>query len=169
MANTVRDLSPYKSTDGTPNHGIIYSGSDAIDIIQKFTITDETDAASIIRLCEIPSNFVLESGSIAYDGVPTTGTIDVGLYETEEHGGGAIDVDAFIDGQAITTAGSTSLLAAVAIGNLDKTIYELAQTLGSSRDDVSSSRQAYVLAITTTVALDADCVCVLKARLVRKS
>lgn len=170
MADVVRDLTMYKSTDGTPNHGIIYSGSDSIEIIQKFTIPAETDVASIIRLCEIPSNFILTAGSISYDGAPGTGAMDVGIYETEEHGGEAIDIDAFIDGQAITSPGSTSLLDALAIGDLDKTIYELAVELGSSREDTSSYRQSYVLGLTVnTAAVDAASVCVLKASLVRKS
>lgn len=165
------DLTMYKSTDGTPKHGILATGSDTIDIIQKFTIPNTSSVASVLRLCEVPSNFVLTAGSIQFDGENTGAmTIDAGLFETEEHGGEVIDVDCFVDGQAVNSAGSVSLLAAVAIGDLDKTLYEYAKAKGVSRTDVSSSRQAYVLGVTLgAAAADADNVCVLKATFVRKS
>jgi hypothetical protein len=167
----VVDLTMYKSTDGTPKHGILATGSDTIDIVQKFTIPDTSTVTSVLRLCEVPSNFVLTAGTIQYDGGNTAAmTIDAGLFETEEHGGGVIDVDCFVDGQDVSSAGSVSLLDAVAIGDLDKTMHELVVAKGVSRTDKSSTRQAYVLGITLGVEdADADNVCVLKATFVRKS
>lgn len=170
MADVVRDVTTYKSTDNTPKHGILYAGADSLEIIQKFTILDESDTDSVYRLCELPSNFVITAGNISYDGAPSAGAIDLGLYETEEHGGGVIDADAFIDGQAITSAGSTTVLDNLAVADLDKTIYELAEELGSSREDTSAYRQAYVMGLkVVTAATDADSVCVLKLSLARRS
>ncbi len=169
MAGESRDTTEYKSTDGTPVHSIKTSGAGVLEIIAKFSIPNETAAESIFRICEVPSNFVLVEGSLAYDGGTGTGTVDVGLFETEENGKAEIDDDMFIDGQSITSAGAKTF-DQVAVADLDKTLYELVNAV-ESRDDKSACRQAYVVGVTLATG-DTDTgatVCVLKLRLVRKS
>lgn len=169
MADVVRDVECYKSTDGTPVHAIKATGADSLEIILKYEIPDESDAASIFRLCEVPSNFVLTAGTLTWEEVTGCTDNNLGLYENAEHGSGVILADMFIDGQSFAAGGSVSVLTNLNIEHLDKTFYELAETLGVSRDDVSSSRQSYVIGLSLVNKSTAAGTIVLKLSLARKS
>jgi hypothetical protein len=158
----------YKSSDGTPVHAIKAAGTDTLQIVAKITLDQDTAVNYKVAVCEVPSNFVIVGGSLEMDGA-ATGNVDLGLFETEEHGDTEIDGDMFIDNQDVTTAGSTSVLSNVALADQDKTIYELANKVATF-DYGSASRQAFVLGLTVkTMIQAADSVSILRVNLARKS
>lgn len=158
----------YKSSDGTPVHAIKTAGTDTLQIVAKITLDQDTAAGHRVAVCEVPSNFVIVGGSLEMDGVPT-GNVDLGLFETEEHGDTEIDEDMFIDNQDVTTAGSTSVLSEVALADQDKTIYELANEVADF-DYESACRQAFVIGLTVAHVIQGDdSVSILRVKLARKS
>jgi len=161
----VVDLTTYKSTDNTPIDAVTVAGADSLMVVAKGTITDTNSIASIYRLAEIPSNYIPVSGEITCDAITSVNDADLGLYETEEHGGAVIDVDALMDGGDISSAlppgGGLSPISAVTIANQDAALYTLA-------GDVSSERQAYVLALTINAAATATGTVIVRLTLVRR-
>jgi len=161
----VVDLTTYKSTDNTPIDAVTVAGADSLMVVAKGTITDTNSIASIYRLAEIPSNYIPVSGEITCDAITSVNDADLGLYETEEHGGAVIDVDALMDGgdlsSALAPGAGLSPISAVTIANQNKALYLLAS-------DVSSERQTYVLALTINAAATATGSFIVRLHLVRR-
>jgi len=142
----VVDLTTYKkSASNIPVDAIHAGGADMLTIVARGTITNGNTSASIYRIAEIPSNYVPISGEITCAAITGIDDADLGLYETDEHGGAVIDVDALLDAGDLTAAlapgSGISPVSAVSLANQGKALYLLAS-------DVSSERQAYVLALT---------------------
>lgn len=161
----VVDLTTYKSTDNTPIDAVTVAGADTLVVVAKGTITNGNDIASIYRLAEIPSNFIPVGGEITCDAITGVNDADLGLYETTEHGGAVIDVDALMDGGTLASAlapgAGLSPISAVTIANQNKALYLLAS-------DVCSERQTYVLALTINAAASATGSFIVRLNLVRR-
>jgi len=161
----VVDKTQYKTTDNTPADAIRVSGADMLTVVAKASITNGDSATSIYRIAEIPSNFVPVGGEITCDAITNVNDADLGLYETAEHGGAVIDVDALVDGGDVSSAlapgSGLSPISAVTITNQDAALYTLAS-------DVSSERQTYVLALTINADAQATGVVVVRLNLVRR-
>ena len=162
----VVDLTTYKkSSAGIPVDSVSVGGADVLHVLASFPITDTESIASIYRIAEIPSNFIPIGGEITCDGITSVNDADLGLYETDEQGGAVIDVDALMDGGDISSAlppgGGLSPISAVTIANQDAALYTLA-------GDVSSERQAYVLALTINAAATATGTVIVRLTLVRR-
>jgi len=161
----VVDLTTYKTTDNTPIDAVVVAGADCLEVIAKANITSGDSATSIYRIAEIPSNYVPVGGEITCDALTGLDDVDLGLYETEEHGGGVLDVDALVDGGDLTSAlapgSGLSPISAVTIANQDAALHSLVS-------DVCSERQSYVLALTINKDAAATGVVCVKLRLVRR-
>ena len=162
----VVDKTTYKkSSSGIPVDAIQACGTDVLYVLASFPITDGDSIASIYRIAEIPSNYVPVGGEITCDAITSVNDADLGLYETDEHGGAVIDVDALVDGADLSSAlapgSGLSPISAVTIANQDAALYTLAS-------DVSGERQAYVLALTINAAATATGTVIVRLILARR-
>lgn len=94
------------------------------------------DAASVYRLCRVPSNARIESIKLASDAITGATAADVGVYQTAANGGAVLDADFFATDVDISTAAiafTEVLLEATAtdIAKCDMPLWEL---LGLSAD-----------------------------------
>ena len=162
----VVDLTTYKkSSAGIPVDAIHACGADQLYVVARATITSGNTSASIYRIAEIPSNYVPVGGEITCAAITSVNDIDLGLNETTENGGAVIDVDALVDGGDVSSAlapgSGLNPVSAVTLANQGKALYLLAS-------DVSSERQAYVLALTINKTAGASGDVVVKLMLVRR-
>lgn len=162
----VVDLTTYKkSSDGIPVDAIHAGGADQLTIVARGTITNGNTSASIYRIAEIPSNFVPVSGEITCAAITGIDDADLGLYETEEQGGAVISVNALADALDLTGAlvlgNGLSPVKDIALADQGKALYLLAS-------DVSSERQAYVLALTINKNASATGDFIVRLNLVRR-
>jgi len=161
----VVDLTVYKTTDNTPIDAVTVGGADSLTVVAKGTITNGNSSTSIYRLAEIPSNYIPVGGEITCDAITGIDDADLGLYETAEHGGAVIDVDALVDGgnlsSALAPGSGLSPISAVTIANQNAALYTLAS-------DVSGERQAYVLALTINKNASATGSFIVRLNLVRR-
>lgn len=161
----VVDLTTYKTTDNTPKSAITVAGSDSLFVLARATITNGNSSGSIYRIAEVPSNFVPVGGEVTCAALTGLDDVDLGLYETAEHGGAVISVNALADALDVTSAlapgAGLSPIENIAIANQGKALYSLAS-------DVSSERQAYTLAITINKNAAATGDIVVKLWLVRR-
>ncbi len=161
----VVDKRQYVTTDNTPADALRVSGADSIEIVATASITSGDTSASIYRIAELPANYVPVWGQLVTAGITSLADVDLGLYETAEHGNAVIDVDALVDGvdisSAIVMADNSSAIAAISAANQAAALYTLAS-------DTSSERQSYVLALTLNDTAGATGTLVVKLRLVRR-
>lgn len=96
-AITNRDASPKVLSDSR------YKGAmmEAVGTIE--TNGDDT-AASTYIFCEIPSNARVSAVLLSVDGNNTAGVFNIGISQTTENGGAAVDADHFASLQAFGTA-----------------------------------------------------------------
>lgn len=162
----VVDLTTYKkSSANIPVDAIHACGADQLSIVARATITNGNTTASIYRIAEVPSNFVPVSGEVTCAALTGLDDVDLGLYETDEQGGAVIVVNALADAMDLTGAlapgAGLSPISGVALDDQGKALYSLAS-------DVSSERQAYVLALTINKDAAATGDVVVKLNLVRR-
>ncbi len=162
----VVDLTTYKkSTSNIPVDAIHAGGADHLTIVARGTITNGNTSASIYRIAEIPSNFVPVGGEITCAAITGIDDADLGLYETDEHGGAVISVNALADALDLTGAlalgNGLSPVKDIALADQGKALYLLAS-------DVSSERQAYVLALTINKNASATGDFIVRLNLVRR-
>jgi hypothetical protein len=62
------------------------------------------DAASVYRLCRVPSNARITSILLASDAITTASTSDVGIYQIAANGGAVLDADFFATDYDISSA-----------------------------------------------------------------
>lgn len=62
------------------------------------------DIGSKYKLCSLPSNARVVQVLLSCDSMGTTGTADIGIYQTTENGGAVVDADHFASAQALTSA-----------------------------------------------------------------
>ncbi len=168
----VVDNTLYRNTTNIPIDAVAVAGQGGgtLDIVAKIPMLSTDDSGSIYRICEVPSNFIPVSGEITCSALTTLTDVDLGLYETPEHGGAVIDVNALADAldfsSALVPGSGLSPISAVTIGDQNKSLYLLAND--GSAVDVSSERQTYTLALTTNANCDADGTVILRLKLVRR-
>ena len=122
-ALTNRDATPR-----VPNLG-------AIDRAQMFaarglaTITSGDSAASVYRLCTIPSDAIVLAVWKSHPDIGTTTTADIGLYKTTRDGSAVVDADAFTAATVLnagavnkTDVGHGNLMT---VANFEKRVWEL--------------------------------------------
>ena len=163
---SVVNLTTYKkSSANIPVDAIHACGADQLYIVARATITSGNTSASIYRIAEVPSNYVPVGGEITCAALTGLDDVDLGIYETDEQGGAVIGVDALVDGGDLTSAlaqgSGLNPVSAVSLANQGKALYSLA-------GDVSSERQAYVLALTINKNAAATGDVVVKLLLVRR-
>ena len=163
---SVVDQTTYKkSSANIPVDALHACGADQLYIVARATIVTGDNATSIYRIAEVPSNYVPVGGEITCAALTGLDDVDLGLYETDEHGGAVIDVNALVDAADVTLAlaqgAGLNPVSAVSLANQGKALYALAS-------DVSSERQAYVLALTINKDCAAGGDIVVKLALVRR-
>lgn len=118
--------------------------STGLGLLEVSTAEDATD---ILNFVFIRSNAVVRRVNLYCDAITSTGAMDVGLYQTADNGGAAVDVDFFASAQVVTTALSGTNIAhesaVYGIDDLDKPLWE---ALGLSEDP----QRLYVVAGTIT-------------------
>jgi hypothetical protein len=62
------------------------------------------DIGSKYYMCSLPSNARVMQVLLSCDSVGTTGTADIGIYQTTKNGSAVVDADHFASAQALTTA-----------------------------------------------------------------
>ncbi|MBN9000358.1 MAG: hypothetical protein J0H54_13515, partial [Rhizobiales bacterium] len=113
-----------KYGNGYPAPGALVA-VDALDaeasvkcIYSKISIANGDSANSKLYLGRVPSNArILPSSTLYHEGVTSVNDFDVGFDN---------DADALVDGADISTAGTKSLVSAIATGNLGKRAWEMA-------------------------------------------
>ncbi len=104
------------------------------------------DINTIYRLCRLPANAVMLQVEINNDSIAGLTDVDLGLYDTLEHGGAVKDADVYMDG-ADLHAGSAigsevSGLSNIGIADIGEQVYE------SAGDDVPTPGAEYDLCMT---------------------
>jgi hypothetical protein len=161
---SVQQITEYSDRD----HGVKFSGTDLLQIIVPFEVSTDYSATSIIRLCRIPSNFVIVEGAITSKTDSSSLVANLGLYETPDNGGTLIEANTFLNGAALNSSADHAI-DQIAIADQGKAVWELADGV-TGFSYVASSRQNFDVVLTvTTAATSADEVCVLKMLLARKS
>ncbi len=104
VANTKSNI--ITQQDATPPllvNAVEYGG-----VLREVVGTVETlaadDAASVYRLCRVPSSARISSILLASDAITTASTSDVGLYQTAANGGAVLDADFFATDYDISSA-----------------------------------------------------------------
>lgn len=135
VANTKATL--ITNADATPpvlSGGILYNAG-----LRQAAGTVETlaadDAASVYRLCRIPSNARISSIQMASDAITGASATDIGVYQTAENGGAAVDDDFFATDVDISSATAfTEYMYEATATNISKVEMPFWQLLGLSAD-----------------------------------
>lgn len=111
----------------TLNKKLISNGR-ARESIGKVAVANGDSIGSTLRFCRLHSSWRVSSIRVYCDAV-TSAAMDVGIYQTNENGGAAVDADRFASAQSIATAiltGTEILLesAVLAPGDMEKPLWE---------------------------------------------
>lgn len=130
IANTVASPKVLNSPAG---------GSPAVlkETIGVVTPAADDTAASIHRFVRVPSNARISELRVTCAIASSAGAVDVGVYQTAENGGAAVDVDFFASAQALSGAAlaDADLLNESATNTLAKQAQPLWQALGIATVD----------------------------------
>lgn len=156
------DKKPYQTK---PYAGYKFSGSDEIVIVAQIAITNGDGAGSIYRIGQVPSNYIPVEGEINCEAITGLTDADLGLYETDEHGGAVLDKDLLVDGvdlsSALVPGAGHDALKSIGVTNIGKRLCDI-----STIADGSAERQSYMLALTAVAAPGATGVVAVRLRLV---
>lgn len=139
------------NADATPP---VLSNARISDMTMKEAIgTKQASASASIgstyRLCRIPSNARISEVILSCDAFDTTGTADIGIYQTAANGGAVVDADFFGSAVVLTSAlpgtDVTHESGVFGIEDVEKPLWE---ALGLSAD----SHRDYDVALTLTAA-----------------
>lgn len=104
-------------------------------IIKTFEVAASDDDGSKYRLFTVNSQNIFYQLHLVHDGITGGTDYDVGIYDTLDNGGDAVDADVLADGMSLATATSANAykdaLVSVDKANLNKSVAEL---LGLARD-----------------------------------
>jgi hypothetical protein len=93
------------------------------------------DAASVYRLCRVPSNARITSIQLASDAITGASASDVGLYKTARDGGAVVDADFFTNDRDISSATAfTEVVLLATATDISKCEMRLWELLGLSAD-----------------------------------
>ena len=109
--------------------------SQSTPIVVTFEVAAGDDDGSVYRLFRINSQNSLAYFHFFNDAITGGTDYDIGLYETVDNGGAAVDADLFLDGGSMATA-STANQIKDAMGSVDRADYakSVAELLGLTRD-----------------------------------
>lgn len=127
MAVVTKYGSGYRDPAAVGNIDGVYRQSRLHAIHSKIDFTNGDTAASKYYIGSVPSNAIIEVGSVLYyEAVTGVNSIDVGFFKP--NGGAVILVNALIAAKDITSAGSVSINAqgAVTTANSNKRAWEMA-------------------------------------------
>lgn len=116
------------------------------------TVSATQSATDVIRMLRIPSNARVQSIRVTSDLVATTGQIDIGLYEFNEEGDGAvIDVDFFNGATPVDLGTITNKVdPATGIAPLGNLALDQSQALWEAIGVAADPGGYYVIAATVT-------------------
>lgn len=111
--------------------------------------TASASIGSTYRLCRVPSNARISEVALSCDAFDTTGTTDIGVYQTADNGGAVVDADFFASAVVLTSILVHSVVThestVFGIEDAEKPLWE---ALGLSADPVRD----YDIALTLTAA-----------------
>ncbi len=97
----------------------------------------------ILRLCTLPTSAIITEVLVGCTAITDLDDADLGVYETLENGGAAINADCFMDGQTLETASKVlNGLGAVAVADLHKDIKDLESLTASKYVDIALTLKA---------------------------
>ena len=105
-------------------------GGQVIAIAGNFETEAADDAGSKYRLCNLNANLVPIQIELNCDSIADATDVDLGLYESLEHGGAVKDADILMDGTDINAGAAlgseVNCMTAVPIASIGKALFELA-------------------------------------------
>lgn len=106
-------------------------------------------------MVQVPSNARLSQLLLSCDDLGTTGTADIGVYETTANGGAVVDADFFASAQALTTAlSNVDVLGEAAGANASLDVAEREQPLWQVLGLTEDPRKDYDIVLTLTQATE---------------
>lgn len=99
------------------------------------TVTAAAEANTTMRFCRVRSNDMIKDIRLDHDGFGTGSTMHIGVYQTPDNGGAAVDADFFADSVDVAAAAkNVQVLNESAFNTLAKLEQPLWQALGLSAD-----------------------------------
>lgn len=95
---TNADATPPVLTTASTSQGRVFAASGTVETLAA------DDAASVYRLCRVPSNARILSVLLGSDAITGASASDVGVYQTAANGGAVVDADFFADDVDISSA-----------------------------------------------------------------
>lgn len=144
-ALTNRDTAPRINN---PPH---LQGGTRLQARATFELANGDSIASIFRICQLPSNAIVNSIRLFCDAI-TSGAGDIGLYKTTDAGSAVVAVSAYATAQSIASAivvGTECAFEARDIANVEKRVWEDA---GATSDPGGFYDLALTLTAATTAA-----------------
>lgn len=131
---TNADATPPVMTNDYISKGALYEAVGTVETLAA------DDAASVYRLCRVPSNARISSILLASDAVTGATASDVGVYQTAKHGGAVVSADFFATDVNLSAAATvfTEVLLEATATDLDKVEKRLWELLGLSADPMRS-------------------------------
>lgn len=125
-------------------------GARARQAIATVAVAAADDDGTTLRMTRLPSSAMVSSIMLASDALGTSAAYDVGIYETAENGGAAVDDDVFASAVALSSAVTPTEVRFEAgnIADVEKPLWEL---LGLTEDP----NKEYDLVLTGDTAGDA--------------
>lgn len=156
-AITNRDASPAVLNNPSLEHGDL---KEATGYLESETTDSNGD---ILLICQVPSNARVSQVLMSCDDSGTTGAYNVGVYETTENGGAAVDADLFASAQVATTALSNE---DITHESGQYTIEEATQPLWEALGLSEDPNKYYDIGFAQTAAPENDATVALKVRYV---
>ena len=133
------------------NAAIGNNGSVLRAIVKTFEVAAADDDGSIYRIIkDVQPEMIIKNIIVTNDAITAGTDYDIGFYKSLETGGDVINADALADGLDLSSAhiegAGISGIAAVAVENVEKKIFELAG------DTISTKIKAYDIAFTANTA-----------------
>lgn len=145
-AITNRDAQPKVKTIGHLTKGELFEACGTVEL------TNGDSIGSTLIFASIPSNARVSQILLSCDGGNTTGTANIGIYQTTENGSAVVDADLFASAQALTSALINSdVTHESGVYGIDDVEKELWEALGLSEDP----KRFYDVVATLTAASDA--------------
>lgn len=95
---TNADATPPVLTGSYIGKGVLYEAVGTVETLAA------DDAASVYRLCRVPSNARISSIQLASDAITGASAVDVGVYKIAADGGAVVDADYFANDVDISSA-----------------------------------------------------------------
>lgn len=129
VANT--KASNVTNADATPpaKNAAFISGGVLREIVGTVEVLAADDNGSVFRLARVHSSWRISEIDVLNDAITSGATYDIGLYQTAENGGAAVDADCYATDVSFTTAraatGAVELgFEAKDVANIEKRVWE---------------------------------------------